>query len=263
MENSAVKNDLNSAIDNDEYGVRARQIELLSMLKEVDAFLRSNGIKYSLCAGTLLGAVRHDGFIPWDDDVDIMVDRENYSKLLKLFEDKKNETRFVLNKILWVYRIQDKDDDTNSLKTPTIDIFVFDHCPDGKFMRKYKLMLMKLLQGMMKTEKDYSKFSAFYKICLWITRIIGKLFTHNFKFKMYDRAARIGNQKDSQYLGSYFSPFNNLKLQYSKTLMNEMIEHQFEDTVMPIAAEYDNYLTQQYGDYMTPPKKQDRVAQHM
>lgn len=257
MENTIV------TIENDKYGVRERQLELLEMLKEVDAFLTSNGIKYSLCAGTLLGAVRHDGFIPWDDDIDIMVDRENYTKILKLFETKKEETRFVLNKILWIYRIQDKNDDTNSLKTPTIDIFVFDNCPNGKIKRKFKLLLMKLLQGMIKTDLDYKKFSFGYKVCLWTTHVIGKLFTKNFKFRMYDRAARIGNKKDSDKLGSYFSPFNNLKLLYSKTLMKEIVRHKFEDVEMPIPAEYDSYLTAQYGDYMTPPKESDRVAIHM
>ena len=250
-------------IENDKYGTKARQQELLAMLKEVDAFLTKNGIKYSLCAGTLLGAVRHDGFIPWDDDVDIMVDRENYAAIIKLFEEKKDETRFTLNKILWIHRIQDKDDNTNSLKTATIDIFVFDNIPTNTFVRKFKLLTMKLLQGMLKTDIDYKKFSVFYKICLFCTHILGKLFTHNFKFKLYDRVARIGNKKDCEYLGSYFSPFNNLKLQYSKTLMNEIVLHKFEDTEMPIPAEYDNYLTQQYGDYMTPPKEENRISEHM
>lgn len=263
MENHAVNHNCGFAVEEDNYGVRARQKELLSMLKEVDAFLRSNGVEYSLGAGTLLGAVRHNGFIPWDDDVDIIVDRKNYSKILKLFEEKKNETRFVLNKILWIYRIQDKDDDTNGLKTPTIDIFAYDHCPNGKFKRNCKFMLLKLLQGMMKREKDYSKFSFFYKVCLWGTSIVGKLFTHNFKFKMYDRIARIGSKEDSEYLSSCFSSFNNLELRHSKTLFNTFVEHKFEDTVMPITAEYDQYLTLAYGDYMTPPKQEDRVAQHM
>lgn len=249
--------------ENDKYGVRERQQTLLAMLKEVDAFLTENGIKYSLCAGTLLGAVRHDGFIPWDDDVDIMMDRENYTKTIKLFDEKKQETRFALNKILWIHRIQDKDDDTNSLKTATIDIFVFDNVPVNGLVRKMKLLTMKMLQGMLKTDIDYSKVSAFYKICLWGTHILGKLFTYNFKFKMYDRVARIGNKKESQYLGSYFSPFKNLKLLYSKTLMKEIVLHKFEDTEMPIAAEYDSYLKAQYGDYMTPPEEKDRVSEHM
>lgn len=263
MDNTSVKDEFINDIENDNYGVRARQLELLAMLKEVDAFFSENGIKYSLFSGTLLGAVRHDGFIPWDDDVDIVVDRNNYNKLLKLFEDKANSTRFVVNRILWINRIQDRNDDSGSLTTPTIDIFVFDNCPDNGFVRKLKLLLIKCLQGMMKTEKTTASVSAFYKLCLVFTRVIGKLFTQRFKFRMYDRVARIGNKKVSRYLGSYFSTFNCLHLQYSNTLMKEMTEHKFEDTVMPITAEYDSYLTTVYGDYMTPPKKEDRISQHI
>ncbi len=246
----------------DIYGTRERQTELLSMLKEVDAFLTENGIRYSLCAGTLLGAVRHKGFIPWDDDVDIMMDRENYEKTKKLFAEKEND-KFVLNKILWIYRIQNKGDDSNSLKTPTIDIFVFDNCPNGKFLRKFKMLNIKLLQGMMKTERDYKKFSFGYRVVLWCTHVLGKCFTHNFKFRRYDKIAQWGNKKESDFLGSYYSPFNNLKLKYNKELMKDVVKAPFEDVEMPIAADYDSYLKAQYGDYMTPPKKENRVSEHM
>ncbi len=68
-----------------EYGLAERQNELLNMLKDVDKILTGNGIAYSLCGGTLLGAIRHKGFIPWDDDVDIMLDRKNYKKMVDMF----------------------------------------------------------------------------------------------------------------------------------------------------------------------------------
>ena len=250
-------------IENDKYGTRARQLELLSMFKEVDKLFRENGIRYSLGGGSVLGAVRHNGFIPWDDDIDLMVDRENYAKIIELFGKGEHGTRFVLNKILWVYRIQDKDDKSGSIMTPTIDIFVIDNYPDNAFVAKFKLIMIKLLQGMMKTEKTERKLSAFYRFCLFVTRIFGKLFTHNFKFKLYDRIARIGNGKKSRLVTCYFSPFSYLKFRFDNTLMDEIVDHEFEDTVAPIVAEYDKYLTVPYGDYMTPPKEEDRVSQHV
>lgn len=68
-----------------EYGLAERQNELLSMLKDVDKILTGNGIAYSLCGGTLLGAIRHKGFIPWNDDIDIILDRKNYKKMVDIF----------------------------------------------------------------------------------------------------------------------------------------------------------------------------------
>ena len=243
--------------------LRSRQLVLLDMLKEVDALLTENGIRYSLCAGTLLGAVRHDGFIPWDDDIDIMVDRENYGKIIKLFEGQPADSKFTLNRVLWIYRIQERTNSANDLSVPTIDIFVFDNCPDSAFVRKYKLFLMRMLQGMLKTDPNARKHSFFHRVCLGGTRLLGKLFTYNFKFRWYDKAARIGNKKDSNYLGSYFSPYKNLPLQYSKTLMRDIERHAFEDSMMPIVKEYDNYLSAQYGNYMQLPKEEDRVSTHM
>lgn len=243
--------------------LRNRQLVLLDMLKEVDALLTRNDIQYSLCAGTLLGAVRHNGFIPWDDDIDIMVDRENYAKIIKLFENFDADSKFTLNRVLWIYRIQQRENSANDLSVPTIDIFVFDHCPMNAFIRKYKLFLVKMLQGMLKTEKDNKKHSLIHRVCLGGTRLLGKLFTYNAKFRWYDKATRIGNKKDCEYLGSYFSPYKNLPLQYSKTLMQKIERHAFEDGMMPITAEYDNYLSAQYGNYMQLPKEEDRISTHM
>ena len=60
------------------------KIELCRMLKELDEYLGEHGIQYSIMSGTLLGAVRHGGFIPWDDDIDIMMPREDYNRFIQL-----------------------------------------------------------------------------------------------------------------------------------------------------------------------------------
>lgn len=68
----------------------------LNMLVMFDRFCKKNNIEYSLAGGTLLGAIRHRGFIPWDDDIDVCIDRNSYSKLLNLKESLKNELNFIL-----------------------------------------------------------------------------------------------------------------------------------------------------------------------
>jgi len=72
-------------VKENQYHTAERQELLLAMMKDVHTFLEENEIVYSLVSGSLLGAVRHDGFIPWDDDIDLMMDRDNYERLLKIF----------------------------------------------------------------------------------------------------------------------------------------------------------------------------------
>ena len=158
--------------DNNRYGTRERQKELLIMLKKVDSFCKKHSISYSLAGGSLLGAIRHNGFIPWDDDVDLMVDRENLDKFLKAFYDFPDETPYFLNRYLWVYRVQEVNDTSEGLLRPTIDIFVLDHCPDSGLKRKYKTFVIKMLQGMMKIEPDYKDKGVVMKVCVFVTHIL-------------------------------------------------------------------------------------------
>lgn len=74
--------------------VRELQLELLKILVEIDTFCKKNDIRYSLYAGTLLGAVRHHGFIPWDDDADICMPRDQYEKFLICWEKEHPEGFF-------------------------------------------------------------------------------------------------------------------------------------------------------------------------
>ncbi len=90
------------------YGTKDVQEYLLPILKDLDALCRENDIKYSMMGGGLLGTVRHKGFIPWDDDLDLIFDRENYDKFLKVCETKLPDEYMVTNSI-WIKRITRKD----------------------------------------------------------------------------------------------------------------------------------------------------------
>lgn len=245
------------------YGTFERQTELLAMIKDIDQMFQEHQIKYSLCAGTLLGSVRENGFIPWDDDVDIMVDRANYNKITKLFANiAQGGTAYILKHNLWIDRIQRRDDIRDGLYAATIDIFTVDNSPDNVVLRRIKVLTLKMLQGMIKEKQEYSNQPLPYKICLWSTHILGKLFSAEKKFNWYQRVSTIGNNHKSQYVSCFGDLFKYMELRYPWDLMNRLEYRKFEDTFLPITVKYDSYLCAVYGDYMVPPDEKDRIAIH-
>ena len=89
------------------YGTLAIQMELLKLLKAFDAFCQQFGVKYTLSGGSLLGAVRHKGFIPWDDDIDCIVDRNNFNKLCDVIKDNKTlQFERWTKDTLWIGRVR-------------------------------------------------------------------------------------------------------------------------------------------------------------
>ena len=141
--------------DNNVYGVLSLQQTLLELMREFDQMCESNSIRYTLSSGTLLGDVRNGGFIPWDDDIDVVLDRNNYSKLLGVID---TFPRLVIGKELWLDRIQYASSRTTGEYVPTIDLFIWDAVPKGTVRAKVKYYFIAFLQGMIKERPDYSRF---------------------------------------------------------------------------------------------------------
>ena len=240
--------------------IKACHQELLAMIKWVDKLFREEGIVYSLCGGSLLGAVRHNGFIPWDDDMDIMLDRENFEKARAILLDEKKAGVYGIRREIWVDRIHLRD--SKDPRDAAIDMFVMDNCPDNAFIRKIKVLLIKILQGMMKVDESEGKISLINKFFLVGTKILGLPFSSERKYRWYQRVAQIGNKKATRYVTGYTDSFNLLNTRYPSNLMECCILHRFEDTELLITKEYDSYLSIQYGDYMTPPPVEEQVPNH-
>lgn len=252
------------------------QKDLLYLLKFVDSICMKHNIMYSLDAGTMLGAVRERGFIPWDDDADIVFLREEY---IKFFD--------VINKIglpdnIGLYEPKDKDkfldfncrlyikdkilkDDEYSLKYydgifshATLDIYVLDEIPLDNFKNRFFVFKQQLIFGLAMSKREeitYSKYSFMEKIAIFILSKVGIFFSTKKLCEMHDHASMSHYKNDCKNVyGTSWAP-TYPKYQYDKMDFEDLIKVPFEDIELPIPKNYDKILRYDYGkDYMVPIK---------
>ena len=257
--------------DRDGYLVSAKMKELwavqLDLLCEFDRVCKKYGIKYVLDFGTLLGAIRHKGYIPWDDDLDVSMLREDYDKLMEIgpkefkqpyflqsYLTEKNYDRPVskLVRIDTAY-LPGKDlrREPDYVRGIFIDIFVFDNMPtpDDETIKAmvhytddvyYRILLMTHFP----TKDDGIKMPA-KLFRYWCYRL--RYGSAREEYRRLDQKAKsyplTGYVGTVTYVYPHFRPLS---------VYNEIIEVPFEHLMMPVPAGYDEVLRLRYGDYMTP-----------
>ena len=244
------------------------------ILKEFDNFARENHLKYFLCGGTLLGAVRHKDFIPWDDDIDICLLRDDYDKLLSLVENnrtmKNKRYRFCLpfddNYIYPYIKVVDdntivyeKDIDQKFCSGVWIDVFPMDTWPESseeiknvlKKHNRYKFFNKIYVSGNLKTTKKkiMAKIGKFgYKI----------LFPRKTSKYWVKKMLTLIKPSNGCYVGNRSWPTKDREM-FNKSVFSDVLYQPFRDRNFPIPKGYDEYLTKMYGDYMKLPKPEDRI----
>lgn len=252
-----------------EYGLQDLQQELLKILVDIDRVCREHNIKYSLFAGTLLGAVREKGFIPWDDDVDICFEREEYEKFMQVYPEKKNE-KFVIGTVFnkCSYTVINPDPsllDINNynLPGPWVTIFVFDNAPKSNLFRQIKVLFAKLLMGMMGKPIHYKDFGKRTKVLFSITNLLGKLFSKKTIRKIHTKLSTFNNKKQTGFLSVYNNFTLLIKIAYDKSILDSYVDLDFEDVKVMCMSGYHEFLKRTYGDYMVPPSEKERVPKHL
>ncbi|MBD5436264.1 MAG: LicD family protein [Treponema sp.] len=244
--------------------IRQMQLEIVSMMEKVDALFQREGITYTLLGGSVLGAVRHGGFIPWDDDMDIGVFRKDFARVEQLlsslhpYQYERAEEHIVPDApIGHLHLVNDTYPISNA---PTIDVFALDTIPSDR--RKWKRLRMTAnlhhLAVLGRAPEHRGRmnkiiFSIFFKI-------VPKKMLSFIKRKTLKSITDCSGY-DGKWTGNIFGAYT--EREYFPTEMYAELERRnFETLSLPVPKQYDEYLTQLYGDYMMLPPLEQRVPKH-
>ena len=241
------------------YGALEVQKGILDILKRVDIICQDNSIPYSLLAGSLLGAIRHQGFIPWDDDADIVIDRSHYQKLQQLLV---SDPILMVTKMLWIDKIKLRVP-SGQRKKSTVDLFVLDAVPSNRLLKRIKLFIVLVLQRMIIDKPRYRDYSLVNRLITWVLNTLGKVVGKKSLLRLYERASMIANSKPSEYKAIYCDQFRYIRNEYDASILSSLSKVPFEDTALSAISSYDKYLTQMYGDWRTPLSPELRKGQHI
>lgn len=243
----------------------------VKVLLDIDDFCRKNDIKYFLAYGTLIGAVRHNGFIPWDDDIDIMMPRPDYEKFNRLYNSEKFG-KLVAGDKDYVYpftKVYDKEtqiiEKTNVKKQILgiyVDIFPLDGLPPlEEEQRAFNDQVYKIKHKITIKYTMISKSNSILKNILLIpAHILLAPFKYEKLAKEIDIKAQAYSYDESENVACLV--WNSRYSFFPKAWYKDLIDHDFEGHLFPIPSEYDKLLTFIYGDYMTLPPEEQRVFTH-
>lgn len=257
--------------------LRELQLAELDGLKFFDDFCRNNGLTYYMCGGCLIGSIRTKGFVPWDDDIDVLMPRPDYEQFLKLYKEKNPSERFVLldgtkeatyGNIFAVLMdtnhtmVKEYQKDMDMPHGIPLDIFPIDGLASGKIgriMQYVWTMIYSLFRSGIVPKNQGGLLSFGSKILLGIFR--GKGIRYKI-WKFAEKRMSCHSFETADNVAELCAGFYFMKKVYPRSIYDGVTEVEFEGRKYLAMKNYDDYLKIPFGNYMELPPEDERVAHH-
>lgn len=254
----------------------------LDILKDVHIFCVKNNIKYSLCGGSLIGAIRHTGFVPWDDDIDIIMPRPDYERFIfsyksangfKLFSPELDDdipVRIRMTKVCEMEKTVMENGPyawTDAITGIGIDVIPAEGAPDTQKEAQRQIAgltmyahLISLYRTKFASLKEMRKYASIIDKLKFLAKKVISLFVRNDIVNDFIRYQKRYDYNSSSYFCGGFT--YGIGEWQSKKLFDTLVLHAFEDTMIYVFKDYDKYLRNLFGDYMELPPENKRVSHH-
>ena len=245
--------------------LKEHQTVLLELLKEFDRVCKKYDISYILFAGSALGAVRHQGFIPWDDDLDVALLREEYDKLMNIPSYEWGNSYYMQceysdhwpihfsklrkNNTTCLEKYHPKDHQIH--QGIYIDIFPIDNASDNFLIRKLQFWSSKIVQSRSFWLRGYETNSIIKKTVLLLSCVM--------PCKLFHNIVTMRRKKSSKFVHSFLGgSISYRKGVFERKWITEIVDMTFNNLTVPVSAYYHDLLSMQYGDYMVLPPEDER-----
>ena len=255
------------------------------LLAELDRVCRMHGIPYYMDGGTLIGAVRHHGAIPWDDDVDVTMKRRDYERFVReAVPDLAEGYQFIqpadygenhfydyVPHIAYVHsQVADPEDPEMKyykglLNHILLDIFVLDEITDSRMGQKIQVAKIRFRYGLSwayRYSMDKDKYTGLQNAGIKVLRALGRRSSQS---QLREKFYKLGTRYDGKGCGFLYSPyyiFEELGIVYPKAWFDSAVDLEYEGHKFLGPVGYDKVLTSMFGDYMKLPPKEEQIPKH-
>lgn len=249
-----------------------KQLQIIQqeLIAEVKRICKKCGIHFNMVGGTMLGAIRHKGYIPWDDDADIGFLREEYEKFREACKTELDHNKYYMQDLRdtegyrWGYgKLRRKNTEFIRLNQEfmpyeqgiSIDLMPFDNVPDGQLARKWHFFRCFLYRKLFWSEVGSKDEKNTWVRCIY--RVM-RLIPMNRLIKSYQRFIDRGRRKNTQLVRILTFPTPKGVYGYERRWYTQLAGYPFGEMVLPGAQDFDGYLRVKYGNYMELPPIEKR-----